>query len=303
MSDTHSAAQAVRTILLGTDFSPAANAATAWATALARRHGARLHVVHALQLYGPPSDFLVSPPDLTDQIQAAAVARLDGLVQPLTAQGVETTQELRLGAPHAAVIEAASAQNADLVVVGTRGATGLEHLLLGSTAERIVARAKCPVLAVHPDQQPPEAGPGRVLVPTDFSENAARALAAALRLLTTAGGPPLHLILLHAFYLPIEYTAYGTIPTSPRYLDDVAGAAEKRLAELAVSLTRADLEVETVASEGYPPEVVVAQAKALHADVIAMGTHGRSGLEHLLLGSTAERVVQRSPCPVLTLRR
>ncbi len=66
---------------------------------------------------------------------------------------------------------------------------------------------------------------------------------------------------------------------------------------------RAGLRVETIAQEGYPPLVIEEAAREANADLIAMGTHGRSGLRHLLLGSTAQRVVQHAPCPVLTVRK
>lgn len=108
--------------------------------------------------------------------------------------------------------------------------------------------------------------------------------------------------MLHVYHLPYEYTAYGTIPTSLDYFKDVEGAAEERLTSLAQELEQRGFKVETVAREGFPPEVILGEADAVGADLIAMGTHGRTGLAHLVLGSTAERVVQRADCPVLTLR-
>lgn len=294
-------AQPIRTIVAGTDFSPASAAAVAWAGALARAHGAALHLVHALRIYGPPTDFLVSPPDFTEELQARAIARLDETVDSERSLGTTASPAFRMGDPQHALIETAQELGADLLVVGTRGATGLEHLLLGSTAERVLERAPCPVLTVHPDQTPPASGLRHLLVPTDFSHDAERALAAALAL-APRGGAALRLTLLHAYYLPIEYTAYGTIPTSPRYLDDVAGAADSRLSALAAALARPGLTIDTLAREGYPPEVILSEAASLAVDLVAMGTRGRTGLEHLLLGSTAERVVQRAPCPALTVR-
>ena len=103
--------------------------------------------------------------------------------------------------------------------------------------------------------------------------------------------------------LVIEYTAYGPIPTSVHYLEDVAGEAEQRLKERARQYQSEGVTVEAVCREGFPPDVIVEEAAQHNADLVAMGTHGRSGLAHLLLGSTAERVVQKSPCPVMTMRR
>ncbi|MES1211817.1 MAG: universal stress protein, partial [Acidobacteriota bacterium] len=79
--------------------------------------------------------------------------------------------------------------------------------------------------------------------------------------------------------------------------------AERRLQEKAEALEREGLTVDWVAREGDPAAVIAHEAEARNADLIAIGTHGRSGLMHLLLGSTAERVVQHAPCPVMTVRR
>ncbi len=211
-----------------------------------------------------------------------------------------TARPVRIGTGAAALLESTEKLAADLIVVGTRGRTGLDHLLLGSTAERVVQRAPCPVLAVHPNQRP---RPIRtLLLPTDFSRDSERTAERARNLLHCEP-KEVRLILLHAYFLPVEFTAYGPIPTSPGYLQDVAGEAERRLLEAMEPLQAEGYRVETLAREGYPPEVIVGEARRLHADLIAMATHGRSGLEHLMLGSTAERVVQRAPCPVLTVRR
>ena len=292
----------LRQILVGTDFSPAAAAGVAWAIDLARAHGARLRLLHALLLRGPATDFLVSPPDLSEQIQASALAKLEEAAAEIREQGVEVEPILRMGPASQSLLEAAEDFQPDLIVLGTRGSTGLEHLLLGSTAERVVLRARAPVLTVHPQQAATHRPVRTVLVPTDFSHDAELATTRALSLIDPASRDA-RLVLLHAYHLPIEFTAYGTIPTSPRYLEDAAGAAEAKLALLAEALQREGLEVETLAREGYPPEVILAEAKRLGADLIALGTHGRSGLEHLLLGSNSVRVVQRAPCPVLTVRR
>lgn len=291
----------VDAILVATDFSDTAEAGVDWAMEIARVHGARLHLLHALLLPNRTTDFLPSPPDLSEELQAAASARLDETTARVREGGLEASSELRLGLPSESILAAAAESEVDLVVVGTRGLTGLRHLLLGSTAERVVQRAPCPVLTVHPGDADQQRRVRRILVPTDFSADAAPAVGAAQTLLSELPEPA-EIILLHAYHLPYEYTVYGTIPTSLSYREDVGGLAEARLVEVAAELGRDGLTVEYAAVEGYPPEVIVREAEAREVDLIAMGTHGRSGLAHLLLGSTAERVVQHAPCPVLTVR-
>jgi nucleotide-binding universal stress UspA family protein len=292
-----------RSILVATDFSDTAEAAIAWAIEIARPHRARIRLVHGLMMPIAVPDYLpTAPPDFGDELRRAALARLDESAGKVAAAGVEADVDLRVGIPSQVILEAQKETAPDLIVIGTSGITGLTHLLLGSTAERVVQRATCPVLTIHPDDAGHHRPIRTVVVPTDFSEDAGRALVTANALLRRLERD-LRLVLVHAYHLPIEYTAYGPIPTSVNYLHDVGADAEAKLGELAAEFAGEGLAVDTVCREGYAPDVIVAEATARNADLIAMGTHGRSGLAHLLLGSTAERVVQKAPCPVMTVRR
>jgi len=291
----------IRTIVVGTDFSAAAATAMGWAAAIARPIGARIELVHALSLPLPSADLVRPGPDFLEQLQKAAEATLDGEVAKLRGEGLDVTPQLRLGQPSQVICDLAEALPADLVVVGTRGYTGLRHIFLGSTAQQVVHHAHCPVLAVHPDSPPPRPI-STLLVPTDFSADAQLAVHTAHRLLAHLEKDA-KLVLVHAYHLPVEYTAYGTIPTALDFMKDVGFEAEERLAEVAEPLSREGLAVETVVREGFPPDVIAEEAKKHGADLIAMGTHGRTGLRHLLLGSTAERVIRSTPCPVMTVRR
>ncbi|MGB3563289.1 MAG: universal stress protein [Thermoanaerobaculia bacterium] len=292
----------IRTVLVATDFSDTAQAGIDWALELARTHQAQIVLVHGVMLPNRATDFVPSPPDLTEKLQEAASGRLNDAAERARGRGVEVITDLRIGLPSQAILEAAEERNVDLVVLGTRGLTGLQHLFLGSTAQRVVQHANCPVLTVHPGDIDQHRQIRTVLVPTDFSRDAELSTTIALDLLAKQSRETT-LVLLHVYHLPYEYTAYGTIPTSLDYFKDVEGAAEDRLRKLAEPLASEGLSVKTVAREGYPPEIIVGEAEACGADLIALGTHGRSGLTHLLLGSTAERVVQHASCPVLTVRR
>lgn len=286
-------------ILLATDFSHAADSALQWAAAIAEEHGGSLLLLHALPLYGAPADYLPSPPEVEEHLRGAAVERLGALAGEITPDlPVET--RLEIGLPSQTIVETAEAVEADLVVMGSRGLSNLAHVLLGSTAERVVQRSPSPVLVVHPEDG--RHRPVRtILAPTDFSPASRRAIDVAQRWLSAVEDPA-RLVLFHAYHLPVEYTAYGAVPTSLHFAQDAAERAEAGLASLAEKLRREGLTVETLTREGYPPETIVAVAKELDVDVVALGTHGRTGLRHLLLGSNAERVVQKAGCPVLTVR-
>ena len=295
----------VRTILSATDFSPTAAAALQWAIELAKVHRARIVLVHALPPPIPPAaspDFVTLPPDFHEQYRDAALRKLAADVEMVRSKGVEASSDLDIGPASPLVLELAPKLGAAVIVLGTRGMTGFRHLLLGSTAERVVHGAAVPVLTVHPGDADKHRRIRTIVVPTDFSDDAALAIRTAQRVFGPEDGDA-KLVLVHAYHLPVEFTALGAVPVAPRLFADAAEQARERLEQDARPLRAGGLNVEVIAQEGYPPLVIEEAARDAGADLIAMGTHGRSGLRHLLLGSTAERVVQHAPCPVLTIRR
>jgi nucleotide-binding universal stress UspA family protein len=287
-------------ILAATDFSETAEAALDWASELARLQGARLELVHAVT--APPSlpGFVPTAPVFDEEVRSAAQSRLEEAAGRLREAGGEISTHLGIGTPSQVILSRAEELQAAAIVMGTRGLTGLRHLLLGSTTERVMHRAPCPVLSVHPDDRGSHRPIRSILVPTDFSEDADLAIDAAHRLLAPLEQDA-RLVLLHAFNLPIEYTAYGPIPTSINFMKDTGLEAERRLEATRERLLREGLVVETVAREGDPAEVIDDEAGKRGVDLIAMGTHGGSALRHLLIGSTAARVIQHAPCPVMTI--
>lgn len=289
-------------ILAATDFSETAEAALEWASELARLQGARLELIHAVTVPPVMSGFVAPGPLFDEEVRAAALARLGETAVRLRQTGAEVATHLAIGTPSQVILHRAGELPAAAIVMGTRGLTGLRHLLLGSTTERVMHRAPCPVLSVHPGDRGRHRPIRSILVPTDFSHDAEVAIDAAHRLLAPLEQDA-RLVLFHAFNLPIEYTAYGPIPTSVDYLKDRGLESERLLEEMRERLLREGLTVETVAREGDPAEVIAAEAEARGVDLIAMGTHGGSGLRHLLMGSTAERVLQHATCPVMTIRR
>ncbi len=141
----------------------------------------------------------------------------------------------------------------------------------------------------------------RILVPTDFSKHSQRALAYAAALADKFGAEIhlLHIIQDFAVFLP------DTVIASPPALppsDEFNTAVREALARSVREGHLANLRVHTEARTGTPYHEIATYAREQDIDLIIMGTHGRTGLAHLLLGSVTERVVRRSPCPVLTVR-
>jgi len=208
--------------------------------------------------------------------------------------------ELTDGPAAAAVLDVAAKHGADLIVAGTRGLTGWKRIVLGSVAARLVRKALCPVVTVHVEDTVRHRPVRTILVPTDFSDDAMRAAEAACAILGE-GGPEPCLVLLHVYRHPLVLTSME-MPVLTASPDEVILSAHGEMSVLEDRFSRSGLRVETCVAQGTPSQVILDQARSVGADLIAMGTHGRSGLDRLLLGSTAERVLSSAPCPMLTVR-
>ena len=139
----------------------------------------------------------------------------------------------------------------------------------------------------------------RILVPVDFSESTSPLLEWAAHLAAEHSSA---VTLLHAYHLPVEFQQLEGAYLPPDFWANVKAEAEDALGGYAEDLRKRGLEVESVVAEGYAATAIVDEIERQNADLIVIGTHGLSGLKHLLLGSIAERVVQKAPCPVLTVK-
>lgn len=295
-----------RSILAATDLSEPATVALEWAVEIAADHRAELHVLHALNLTGWSTDYLEVDAQVPAQIHQSAQERLEETVSSLAREQLCISCETKVGEPCETVLATARSRDSDLIVVGTRGQRGLDYLLLGSTAQRVVQRAHCPVLTVHPKDAQKERPIRKIIVATDFSHESELALQASLALAERGSPTEIEILVLHAYLVPYELmTTEGHVSTAAGLAQWQTAQADvdQRLEALAASLQPSGIKLRSLGLEGYPPEVIVERARDHGVDLIAMGTHGRTGLSHVLLGSTAERVIHQAPCPVLTVRR
>jgi nucleotide-binding universal stress UspA family protein len=142
----------------------------------------------------------------------------------------------------------------------------------------------------------------RILVPMDFSPHAERAFCYATTLAHRLGAK---LALLHVVEDPFVTGAWSAevyLPSVPELLENLIGGADRRLATLKESVASLGLTTDTMVTTGRPAHAIVEYAKDGGFDLIVMGTHGRTGLSHVVMGSVAEQVVRKAPCPVLTMR-
>ena len=289
----------LRRILAATDFSVVAEAAVEQAARLAAAAGAELRLVHAESYAEAAQTAAALEPATMEALRAQALRQLEQSAAELRRRGLVVTTFVEHGQPSVVLLGEAAAWGADLLVAGTRGLGGVRRLLLGSTARLLAERAACPVLIVHGPTPERHDTRRRVLVATDFSADARGAVRRAVELLGLGSHDTV--VLTHALHAP----AMVGSATAPFDLAEVQTLvrheARAELDREADGLRAAGLEVKVQLLDGVPPETLVDAARDLDADFVVVGTRGRTGLSRLLLGSTAERVLQLASCPVLVV--
>jgi nucleotide-binding universal stress UspA family protein len=281
-------------IAVGIDFSPGSLRAVDHAMMVARQTGASVTLVHATAV---PAPFHQRSDDawaaLLRENLAANRARLEELHQRLRGQGVELSQVVADGEADPALADASRELGADLVVVGTHGRTGLARVVLGSVAEKTIRLAPSSVLVAR--GEPPPGGYQHVVVGTDFSPLAWKALERALEL-TAPGG---HVHVVHAWQAP-----YLELDLSGQALAALREGAEQETEahrERVLAMPRAKgVMVGLDLVDGVP--FTVLDTYSSQAQLIVVGSHGRRGVRRFLLGSVAETTVRHARCPVLIAR-
>ena len=296
----------IRRILFATDFSPWARRAEDYACALACSWKATLTVLSIAEFSpGLNPDYPVNQQYLADLLKNASSQLVD-LKCRAERRGIAVTTRVATGIPSEEVISVARAEDSELLVVGTRGKTGLAHVLLGSTAERVIRGAPCPVLAVRTEPADIEQEEGvlsrpvtlaRILVPVDFSDCSLDALEYAA---VVAQQAKASLMLLHVLE-PVSYGLDFTLGHS-RTREQVRETWTKRLEELASPYHHLHIPIESQLRGGVPADSILDSSQILPCDLIVMGTHGRRGISHAFSGSVAEAVLRKALCPVLTVR-
>lgn len=289
----------INQILVPTDFSENAELAVNYAIALAKQCSAKLHLLHTPVV---PTyllmDLSYSPgPEAVTRILNDAQEALDRQAQMITAAGVEHFTAIREGTVHEVIRDYAKEHDVDLVVVGTHGRTGVSKLMYGSITERVIKTVHTPIIII-----PPEGGriPSSIVIAYDFSAPAKHAAEVARAIHGVSHGS-LHLV--HS-YLDVwgEYTDRGAV---------VGEAAEKRrealhlglegmLKDDAKELFSIDAQaIQTHLVTGDPATGILKVADEVGATLVCAGTTGKSGIERLLIGSVARRLLHDSEIPLL----
>jgi nucleotide-binding universal stress UspA family protein len=291
-------------VLVATDLSEGADEAIRQGAARAKLDQGDLVVAHVVPdaLRANPLFPQHGPADAEHVLglERQAIAALEARVTAVTGLSAEQFRvNVSSGSPEAEIVQTADKIGATLVVVGSRGATRLDRLLLGSVAERIVRYAHGPVLVAR-SHEPTK----RILAATDFSEPALPAIQAAVEEAKARGAT---LTLIHAIdMLPHRAMGWGApfgatwVMPPPEMVAEVKRSAEQALRG---ELARFAFEGDVCAPTGDPASAILDAAREISADLVVVATKGRTGLRRMVLGSVAERVIAHAHCAVLAVRR
>lgn len=278
----------MKTILVPTDFSPAATAAGKFAITLATKFNSSIILLHVMESVDEGS-FNIAGEVATSgswedklfnmkmieksrqQLAQASSAMIDS--------GVNVKSVLRVGDAYHGIQSIITEQKADLVVMGTEGSSGYQELLIGSNTEKVVRRSSCPVISVNRNSTVSSV---KSIVWATSLRNEDTELPTVLRKLMDSEGTVVHLV---------------RINTPALFISDLV--AREKLTSFAKAMKIKNYTI-NVYNDHDEEEGVLRFAAGVNADLIALATHGRKGLSHILNGSIAEDVVNHSKRPVMT---
>jgi nucleotide-binding universal stress UspA family protein len=291
----------IRSVLVPVDFSAPSLRALEFALPLVKQFDADVHLVHVFATDHPFTGLVGIPfaiPEL--EINRSAHEELKNVARKYSIDLRPGLLHVSKGRAFEEICRVGRDADIDLIVIATRGHTGVKHLALGSTAERVVRYSSCPVLVTH-GAKPSGTVPGfrKILVPLDFSECSMQGLAYAKVFAKHFKSKITLLNSVHFQYYVAsdECSRYDL----PRFMQQAYIVARDQMRDVVEKTDWDGLEVETSLQTGHPGQEICEYARDSDTDLIVTSTHGSTGFAHLLLGSVAEYVVRHAHCPVLVV--
>ncbi|MFB6135159.1 MAG: universal stress protein [Halobacteriaceae archaeon] len=280
-------------ILVPTDGSPSTRWAVEHALAFAAAHDATVHALYVLDLryLSTDAEEFSDVSAVEDALEEEGRDAVERVAERGREVGVEVETHVREGVPSRAIVRDAEEHDADLVAMGTHGRSGVERFLLGSVAERVVRHSPVPVLTARAGEGDPDTDYEELLVPTDGSEDALGAVEHALDAAERFDAR------VHALSVVDTRVSRQT-----NFLDALEQVGRQATKDVEVRAAERGVDVVTEVVEGNPSDAILDYADEEGVDLVAMGTSGRTGLDRVLVGSVAERVVRGATMPVLTVR-
>ena len=230
--------------------------------------------------------------DISELLRQPCEIALNKAMQMAEDEGAEIRPVCVMGEPYETIVDVAEDEGRDLVVMGVKGARFPERLVVGSTTARVIGFCSQDVLVV-PEKV--AVSWERILLATDGSEYSRKATAKALDLVQSSGGT-----LKVVSVLEISPHIYAVAPEFTEEKIKLPKQYVKEVKDLAAS--RGILAEDFVREAEFADQVIIELAQKNNIDLIVMGSHGRTGLKRLLMGSVTERVIGHAPCPVLVVK-
>lgn len=282
----------MKSIAVSLDGSDLSHKALPWAKLLA---GPETEV-HLIRAFREPQEYLYTSlgPMPADEEKVQQV--IDKIREYLEGQAEQFEQPVKMhagcGDPAETILYQAGRRDADLIIIASHGRGGVDRWLLGSVATKVLRGSEIPVLMIRSTEEAETPNVDKILVPLDGSDTSERALEMAVEAAKTLGA---ELVL----YTGVSFPRTGFPSAVEQYVEHGLKAAEKYLEEQAAKCE--GVAVSTVVRDTTPSHGIVKAANDLGADMIVMGSHGRSGVSRWILGSVTENVVQTSDLPVLVV--
>jgi nucleotide-binding universal stress UspA family protein len=299
----------INRILCPVDFSEFSRQALRLATAIAKDHGSALTVVHVVALpvpaFAPGVEWnapLALPfgPEERGRLSTSLhefVTSTAGTDVPIDVDVIEASSIA------GEILAQARRLHADFIVMGTHGRGGFQRLVFGSVTEKVMRTAEQPVMTVGVPGIETAATSGafsRVVCGVDFSDCSIAALGYALSL---AEGAQAQLTAVNVLeWMPAGYDPMVGPTDLAGFHAAVERSAREQLHRIVTGLPTTNVHVEQTIRSGRPYHEILRLAAEQHAELIVLGIHGRNPIDRLLFGSTAEPIVRRAMCPVLTVR-
>jgi nucleotide-binding universal stress UspA family protein len=289
-------------ILTATDFSEYSKIALGICLGVSKCMKTKLYVLHTIEKFPHEYKHLLSGTvhaDMKQKLETEAMGKIKAMLPAELLDDGSVIPIIRFGKPFMEIIQVAKEKQVDLLAVGTQGKAGVDRVVLGSVAERIVRKAGCTVMVVRGKKY---VGFKRIIVPIDLSDCSRVALEYAV---ATARAHKSKLTILHV-YEKSFVEPYVNAANSEEVADEIIKEIERvngtKYDEFLKTVDLSGVEYEKLLKKGIPAFDIVEIAMEQQANLIVMGTHGRSGIKHILIGSTAEEVVRTVHCDIIVVK-
>ncbi len=289
-------------ILAATDFSEYSKVALDICLGVSRCMKTKLYVLHTIEKIPQDYRHLPSGTALADKkrkLEDDAIDKIKAMIPVETMEKGSIVPLVRFGKPFLETMQVVKENNVDLLVIGTHGRAGVDRVMLGSVAERIVRKAGCPVMVIKGIKY---TGFKRIIVPIDFSDCSRKALEYAI---ATARAHNSRLTILHVYeksFVEPYVNAANSEEKADEIMKEIERVNETKYDEFLKTVDLNGVEYEKLLKKGIAETDIVEIAMEQQANLIVMGTHGRSGIKHILIGNTAEEVVRTVHCDIIIVK-